>query len=188
MVFEAPGWRVNEAWRRFCYEHDEILSYGIPNEIDIGEERLLQQWCCPPERKIKLNVDGSFMLANLCMGGRGILRASKGSWVVGFHSHGDGGNALVTEATTLREGLDLAWNKGCRFILCEVDCKDLLQALEDDESMRFLPVLQEVQERLQNQWFMELSWIPRDCNKVADWLAHQGVMIDLSGVRIFDQK
>lgn len=46
------------------------------------------------------------------MGGGGLLRDSKGTWIQGFVMHGTGGNVLLAEAKALKDGLILALEKG----------------------------------------------------------------------------
>lgn len=46
-------------------------------------------------------------------------------------------NPFVAEAGALRDGLQLAWDKGYMWIECEIDSLDLVQAVEDEDLGRF---------------------------------------------------
>lgn len=63
-------------------------------------------------------------------------------------------------------------------MLFELDCLEVIIALGDEESRRFLPVLEEVKWWLLKDWLMDVRAIPRGANMVADhmtrWGARQG--------------
>lgn len=49
-----------------------------------------------------------------------------------------GGNPLLAKAMAMREWFEFAWMvRGCSHILYEVDCADILIALEDDSGTCF---------------------------------------------------
>lgn len=92
----------------------------------------------------------------------------------GFHSFLSGGCSLLSEARALKLGLQVAWDRGYRDVICNTDCSDLLKALEDDERRQFLPILGEIRDLTSRSWNVSLSGISRDCNLPADWLAKKG--------------
>lgn len=63
---------------------------------------------------VKLNTNENFLETVDSMGGGGLLRDNTGSWLGGFLWRKDGGSPFIAEASTLREGLLFAWNKGYR--------------------------------------------------------------------------
>lgn len=123
---------------------------------------------------VKLNVDGSFREQDGSMGAGGLFRDSEGRWLFGFHGHRRWGNALIAEAQALLIGLDLAWDRGIRELVVEVDCQELLQSVGDEESRHFLPVLSTIKDMLERDWRVSLSRISRECNGPADHLAKVG--------------
>lgn len=138
--------------------------------VDRGEVVNLK-WERPPPGKLKLNIDGSFREHEDVMGSGGVLRDEHGAWMCGFASHVCGGNAFLAETIALRDGLRLAWSKGIRDLICESDCKELLAAIEDTDTARFVLEVQQIVELLQRNWSVSLRYIPRHCNGVADYLA-----------------
>lgn len=85
------------------------------------------------------------------------------------------GNALIAEATALLIGLELVWDRGHRHVMVEVDCGELLQAMEDEESCRFLPILNVIRSFKTRDWSLSIHVARRECNAPADSLAKTGV-------------
>ncbi|XP_057445019.1 uncharacterized protein LOC130737284 [Lotus japonicus] len=108
------------------------------------------------------------------MGYGGLMRDSQGDWICGFHGFQAGGSALLSEARALKLGLQIAWDRGYKDVICNVDCRDLLRVLDDPETWIFFPVLREIYELRMRSWNLTLSAINRDCNQPADWLAKKG--------------
>ncbi|XP_057432766.1 uncharacterized protein LOC130725565 [Lotus japonicus] len=108
------------------------------------------------------------------MGWGGVLRDSQGNWMLGFHGYQAGGNALLEEAYALKYSLQLVWDKEYKKVICNVDCRDLLQVLQDKESIIFFPILDDILKLLGKRWSMTVSSIGRECNKPANWLAKRG--------------
>lgn len=174
MVFETSPWLIQEAWRRICHEHDEVARFLDHNIAATTENWMCNRWAVPPSGKINLCVDGSFWLQDQRMGAGGLVRDDQGHWVRGFHAFQTTGNALLAEAWALKLGLQLVWDWGFRDVICNVDCADLLKSLEDEESRRCLPILDDIHELISRQWSVSLIRVSRDCNKPADWLAKKG--------------
>lgn len=98
-----------------------------------------------------------------------------------------GVSSFLAEATTLRDGIQLAWDHGHRNSLCEVDCFDLITVLSDVESIRLhihASALQEVHELLNRNWTTNLSWIHKEGNSAAYWLAKEGATFRIPGLRV----
>ncbi|XP_057418831.1 uncharacterized protein LOC130713045 [Lotus japonicus] len=132
------------------------------------------RWGRPSEGSVSFCVDGSFRLDPRCMGWGGIVRDSQGLWQDGFHGYMIGESAFMAEAIALERGLHFVWDRGYRQVVCNVDCRNLLQALGDEEKCQLLPILGDIRELLQRRWVVSLSYVGRDCNASADWLAKRG--------------
>src|ERR1044072_2968561 len=93
-----------------------------------------------------------------------------------FAAHRPDGNALMA-AIALQMGLLLVWNRGFRKVHCEVDSKELLSLLHDQNAQRFMPILENIQELLHKSWDVSISHIRREANVPAYWLAKFGANI-----------
>lgn len=51
---------------------------------------------------------------------------------------------ISSSYNVFRDRLELVWHRGVCRVTVEVDCRELLVALEDEESRRFMPLLAEV--------------------------------------------
>ncbi|XP_057425786.1 uncharacterized protein LOC130719163 [Lotus japonicus] len=95
------------------------------------------RWEAPPRGCIKINCDGSYSEQQQVMGARGVFRDEKGSWLLGYRNASQGGNAFEAEAMLL---------------ICEVDCRDLLDAIQRKDVARFVPTVQHIRNLLGRTW------------------------------------
>ncbi|XP_057425643.1 uncharacterized protein LOC130719009 [Lotus japonicus] len=103
--------------------------------------------------------------------------------------HDDGGSPFAAEAMTLREGLQLAWNKGYRKVSVGIDYEELVSLANDSNGdiIRVHPqasIIRDIKLLLGLDWRVELSWIPCDANAAAHWLAKQGAHSSLPGLQL----
>ncbi|XP_057444909.1 uncharacterized protein LOC130737162 [Lotus japonicus] len=83
----------------------------------------------------------------------------------------------LAEALALKDGMNLAWNRGYRKVICEVDCRELTKAIVDVGNMRrhaHAEVFLEINELMERSWCIRVAWIHREANFPADWRAGQG--------------
>ncbi|XP_057444435.1 uncharacterized protein LOC130736650 [Lotus japonicus] len=119
-------------------------------------------------------MDGTFLEDENLMGSGGLLWGHRGNWVKGFMSHTPGGNPFASEARALRDGMRFAWDHGTRNLLCESDYKGLIDIINSGSWRNHssnIELLQEVQNLLDLRWQVFLSWVPKENNKDADWMA-----------------
>lgn len=69
-------------------------------------------WQCSEDGWVQLNTDGSMNFALSKAGCGGLIRNSRGEWVVGFTKNLGSCDAFVAEVWGVLEGLNLAWNVG----------------------------------------------------------------------------
>ncbi|XP_057457065.1 uncharacterized protein LOC130747971 [Lotus japonicus] len=112
----------------------------------------------------------------------GVIRDHHDRWVIGCYSRVDGGNAFKAEALALRGVLQLAWDKGFRQVICDVDCVDLVKIVVDPEAVQlhteFL-VLYSIRQLISMEWDVKLNDVHRDSNAIADYLAWRGAATGL---------
>ena len=168
-----------------CQDHDEIL-FAFSASIGILDDRwLCAFWKPPPLNCVKLNTDGSYRDRTQVMGAGGLLHDHQGRWLAGFATHRPYGNALQAEALALHLGLQLAWSRGFREVLCEVDCKELITLLEDQSVRSFMPILEDIYQSIHRVWKVSLNHISREANAPADYLAKLGADCSSQDVLVF---
>ena len=155
-MFDEIPWTMDQAWRLLCHCHDEIVL-AFAGGLGVLQDRwLVVTWRPPPQGYVKLDIDGSHHDRTEVMGAGGLIRDSQGRWLASFATHRQGGNALMAEAVALHLGLQFAWEKGFRDVLCETDCKELFNLLEDQSAYGFMPILLRIKEVLQSEWTVQL--------------------------------
>ena len=75
---------------------------------------------------IKLNTDGSAIGNPGLAGAGGVLRDHRGQWITGFSLCGGFASNNMAELAVVRQGLEIAWNKGYRLLHLELDSKVVL--------------------------------------------------------------
>ncbi|XP_057450642.1 uncharacterized protein LOC130742565 [Lotus japonicus] len=77
----------------------------------------------------------------------------------------------MAEASALRDGLKLAWERGWKRVGCEVDSVELLQVLQQRMNGNIFPIVVEIWNYLDRNWEISINRISRDYNAVADHIA-----------------
>lgn len=186
MILDPHPWSLDCAWRRLCHEHDDVTRILEPDLIHSDNHLLIDRWQPPSPEFLKLNSDGSYREDAIVMGGGGVLRDSSGKWVNGFISQylEAASCSFLAEALALRDGLRLAWDNSIRKLICNSDCKELIDAIADPSCASFHAhgwVLREIHALMTRNWRVELSWCCRDVNMVADCLAKRGSLLPVAG-------
>ncbi|XP_057418777.1 uncharacterized protein LOC130712986 [Lotus japonicus] len=113
-------------------------------------------WRLPSSEFLKLNVEGSYWAEGDQMGGGRSIRDAAGKWILGSVNHG---SAFIAESLALRDGLHMAWNPGTRRLLCESDCKVLVDTLKPSLIAHHAQagILHEIRDLLDRQCRVDLS-------------------------------
>ncbi|KAK4262634.1 hypothetical protein QN277_028172 [Acacia crassicarpa] len=140
-------------------------------------------WLPPPSDWVKINVDGAVSQTANLAGCGGVARDSHGLWLFGFFAAIGNCTPLDSEEWAMLKGLQLAWNRGFRNVICESDSKLLVDLLNGGLSngSQSIVVLQ-IQQLMRYDWSLQLIHICREQNLVADCLAKDG----LSNSSIYD--
>ena len=95
----------------------------------------LIRWHSPPPSPypyLKLNTNGSALgNPSLASAGR-VLRDHRGQWIFGFSLHVGLATNNMAELDVVRQGLEMAWNMGFKFIHLELDSKLVLSWLTNN--------------------------------------------------------
>ena len=78
---------------------------------------------------LKLNTDRSALGNPGLAGAGGVLRDHKGQWISGFSLRGGFATNNMAELAAVRQGLEMAWNKGYKLLHLELDSKVVLSWL-----------------------------------------------------------
>src|ERR1044072_5490841 len=118
MVLDSHPWTIEFAWRFLCLEYDNYLQF-----LDDQDPYFVQHlsWFPLKDQFVKLNIGGSYDLVSSNMGAGGVIRDINGGWMRGFHKYLVGnGDALLTEVTALKMAMELMWDMGICFAICEI--------------------------------------------------------------------
>ncbi|KAJ1417501.1 Ribonuclease H-like superfamily [Sesbania bispinosa] len=132
-------WRNNCVFKQDPWHLDYIIRQILVMKEDFTHEASFLSnpsdphpslwWSPPPNGFSKLNTNGSF---HSSMGLGGVMRDAGGHWLWGFSEFCRDGNCLEVELLALRRGLKLAWERGHRRIMCEVDSLEVIHLINRD--------------------------------------------------------
>ncbi|XP_019457635.1 PREDICTED: uncharacterized protein LOC109358024 [Lupinus angustifolius] len=134
-------------------------------------------WQRPDIGTIKINVDGSCIRSSLIMGGGGVIRDHAGQWLSGFSANFGVGSAILAELLAMDHGLKLAWELGFKKVHLESDCLEAVHLLSSGIHIRhqkILKVVSVVRSWLSRDWIVEVDFVVREANQVADFMARIG--------------
>lgn len=126
-VFTDKNW---EDWHTVNQIH--VQSETIRCTLQSSASNRTQKeviWSPPPENFIKLNVDGSSFGNPGRSGYGGFLRDVYGQWICGFSGSCGFTTNLNAELMAILKGLNLAWSRGYKLVVCESDSTTALDLI-----------------------------------------------------------
>ncbi|XP_057452178.1 uncharacterized protein LOC130743996 [Lotus japonicus] len=167
-LLDPQPWPFEVAWRKLLHDHDDwVRSFATSNLL------LANVWFPPPLDVVKCNSDGSFRDMDQRIGGGGVIRDHHDKWVAGCFSGVAGDNAFRVEAVAMRDVLRLAWHRGFRRVICEVDCSVLVSTLADTTAIHM-------------HYEFPVMVLDPPLNVLADYLARRGATARAFGAWILD--
>lgn len=152
-----------------CNMRSEILK----PKATCMSETMVNHWKLPPEGSWKLNCDGSVTSNGHAAGCGGILRDQRGNLMFAFSHRLEACSVLELELWGVYPGISLAWGRGYRKLIVEVDSVEAIELLEMGRSANISihHLLQGILEIGKDS--IEVNWkrIDREFNMVADRLA-----------------
>ncbi|XP_028790096.1 uncharacterized protein LOC114746076 [Neltuma alba] len=131
----------------------------------------------PEEDAISVYVDRAFSRRTQVAGCGGVLSRGNGATIESFLCRIEGRDSLTAEIWGCIWGLRRAWDNGFRMVRLLTDCTELISLcnsedvhLHEDESL-----IRELQSYLRRDWTVQLRYINRNENKVADLLAKEAL-------------
>ena len=137
----------------------------------------LVRWYPTPFPYLKLNTDGSALGNPGPTGVGGVLRDHRGQWISGFSLRGGFATNNMAELATVRQGLEMAWNKGYKLLHLELDSKVVLSWLTNHNinyPTNMLPLICDCRNLLHQEWEVHVHHVYREANGCADLLAKRG--------------
>ncbi|KAF7806654.1 ribonuclease H [Senna tora] len=135
----------------------------------------LVKWEAPVPGTFKINVDGSSRGNPGKSGIGGLIRDSNGAMIAGFSVSIGFSDILYAELFAIKYGLELAWKKGCKKVICESDSRDALQSVEWATDVHiYRSMIKKIRELLGREWEVRLVHTLREGNQCADYLAKMG--------------
>lgn len=140
---------------------------GLRNEALVG-------WNCPPVGWVKINVDGTSRRDGKRAGIGCVVRNDNGSWLVGEARNIEKANLNIAELLALFFGLKLAWRKGYRRIILELDSVTAVNLILGNEVSNEgdRVIVDSCKELLSRQREVKVEHVLKEANKVVDWLAN----------------
>ena len=117
---------LQSSTRLRCYRRTLIHDPCSPEE-----DCLPEKWSAPPQRVMKVNVDGATFANESAVGFGAVIRDWKGRFVAASVKKSLGeAKALRAKVLAAREDLLLAQNLGIRVLILEGDVREVLESFE----------------------------------------------------------
>jgi hypothetical protein len=183
---EGKGISVDEILRQANHWVMECKQYYLKQkgERETGIERVACRWIPPDSDIIKVNIDGAFSDVTKQGGWGFVARDNLGE----VRGSGAGciphvASALQSEAIACLEAVQAAAAWGMGHVQVETDCKNLVTAVNTKEydGAPEGVIFREIRSFVQLNFIsFNISYCPRDCNKVSHALAAWGTNQTLS--------
>ncbi|KAK4274299.1 hypothetical protein QN277_017543 [Acacia crassicarpa] len=163
---------IRTLWSSFC---DGSVSREIFSDaVDRTNEG--QRWTPPPFGWVKVSVDGAVARSSGKAGCGGVIRNHRGEWLIGFNQNLGMAGVVESEEWAILMGLRMAWEKGFRKVILETDSKIMIDRLRiGREDINCSLVLLQIRNFLNRLWEVELQFVCRSQNGLADAMAKEGI-------------
>ncbi|XP_028798872.1 uncharacterized protein LOC114760890 [Neltuma alba] len=124
-----------------------------------------------------VEVDGAFSCLSKAAACGGIIKGIHGNILEGFQLKLESRDALTAELWACIMGLKRVWDKSYRNILLRSDSQEALNLLHNKppDLREDYMLIKEVQEMIKRDWRVELRYIQREQNTLADILAKRAL-------------
>ncbi|KAK4258548.1 hypothetical protein QN277_004989 [Acacia crassicarpa] len=134
-------------------------------------------WQAPPANWVKINTDGAFSHSSSGVASGGILRNDDGEFVQAFLFKGEEGDSLTAELWGCLLGLKLAWDRGFRNVILEVDSAEAVELMRRpmNDAHEDHCLVEEIHAVIHRSWTIQFQLVSRWVNTAADHLAKLGL-------------
>ncbi|KAL4385217.1 hypothetical protein GQ457_15G009690 [Hibiscus cannabinus] len=163
---------------------EECSRVKCDMQRDRGGRVLVSNWAPPQVGWVKLNVDAAVATVDHTVGIEGVVRDENGVWLFGYARFVGRCDVLLAEFWAIHDGLLHVWSMGYRRVELESDCLEAVRVINNESDMMGGSVLVESIKRLLGQdWRVEVRYISRENNRIADLLAKRGRNMQLVPLR-----
>lgn len=127
----------------------------------------------PTAPEIKINIDGSSNQARMLSGVSCVMRGHKGKWLGGEGHNVGYVSSLAAKLLAILYGMQLAQGSGHRLVVLESDSIEAVDmvmgrcvGIREDH-----PIIQECKDILPRDWLIDIRYVFREFNRIADWIA-----------------
>ena len=112
----------------------------------------------------------------------GVISNDIGEWVIGFSSFLGSSTNVHAELKALWFGLQLAWNRGFRHVICHSDSSTVIHLVTHDVPPyhKIASIVSKIKDLLGAPWEVILEHTYPESNACVDWLAKYGAYHDAS--------
>lgn len=117
----------------------------------------------------------------------GLIRGADGEWLGGFTCNFCWCTNMAAELFGARQGLQLAWEKGFRRVVLELDASTAIQRIEDpvDLNHHYGSLISDCKELMSRDWDCRLSHTLREGNACASFFS-KAAANDAYGLRVLE--
>ncbi|KAJ1408338.1 Ribonuclease H domain [Sesbania bispinosa] len=110
----------------------------------------------------------------------GLVRNSKGEWIIGFMGNLDRSDILMAELTAILRGLKLCWEKSFSKVWCMSDSLTAVKLIMGGVPSfhRYANLVHEIRGLLGKNWIISFSHVLREGNGCVDFLAKKGTELN----------
>ena len=138
-------------------------------------------WDCPPQGWYKFNTDRAMKVGCQAAVARGILRNDQKEWIVGFTINLGSYSALVAKVWGVWHAWQIAWARGCRKVILELDSMMTIQLINNGtKSINTANRLaKDIKKMLELDWEVHMQHVLHEGNRVANALANIDILLPL---------
>ncbi|KAL4362376.1 hypothetical protein GQ457_04G024310 [Hibiscus cannabinus] len=156
----------------FCQRfRDEVVAASTRHASNV-QPRTGMCWLPPPRGWVKVNADGAVGDSPVMEASGGVICDEASEWLLGFAHNIRSCSILCSKLWAAFDSLSLAWRRGFRKVILELDNMQAVLILNGESSApgdNLLVV--RIKELLVKQWDVRVRHIVREANKVDDGLA-----------------
>ena len=133
----------------------------------------------PPFPYLKLNTDRRALGNPGPAGVGGVLRDHRGQWISDFSLYGGFATNNMAKLAAVRQGLEMAWNKGYKLLHLELDSKVVLSWLTNHNInylTNMLPLICDCRNLLYQEWEVHVHHVYHEANGCTDLLTKRGTL------------
>ncbi|KAL4318563.1 hypothetical protein GQ457_18G005180 [Hibiscus cannabinus] len=162
-------------WAKYVCNSNAAKLSSFTNPTTSSATASSCKWQPASTSWITLNTDGVVSSSGHGAVG-GLLRNADGSWVMGFSRAIWMTNSLHAELWAIHDGLVFAWALGINQIHLQSDNLLAVNLLKSqDATSSSFSLVRAIATLLHRAWLVDMSWIPREGNNPADWLAKKAL-------------